>query len=176
MRAVNRVLSAVVALALLAGALLLVAEVVVAAVGGDPWIVPYDRWYDEASRTSWDSVAVRLVAAVLVLVGLALLVAELAPRPPRWLPLADRPASPPAAIERRSVEGSVQRAVTGLDGVARARVRGDRRSAYIRVDSSRREPGELESKVRNAAADRLKELGLDEQLRVDIKVSAREGR
>lgn len=174
MRVANRILAAVVALALFAGAVLVVAEVVAAVFGDRPWAIPYRQWYGDGATTAWDSTLVRLVSAGLVAVGLVLIVSQLAPRRPERLRVAHRNDGARADVGRRSVEQSVQRAVMPLDGVAGADVRGQRRSVRVRVQSSRRVPGDLEHKVREAAAGRLAELGLAERLRLDVSVSPRE--
>lgn len=174
MRLANRILAAAVSLALIAGAVLLVVEVVAAAFRDGPWYVPYDEWYREAGGTNWSSSVVRLLSVGLVVVGLVLVVTQLAPRRPRRLPLANRPGGALADVARRSVERSVERAVTTVDGVAGADVRGQRRSVRVRVQSSRRVPGDLERQVREVAAGRLSELGLGERLGLDVRVSPRE--
>jgi hypothetical protein len=175
-RVANRVLAAAFALALLLAALLVVAEVVAAVFATRPWLVPYDEWYREAQRTTWDSALARGVSAGLAVVGLVLVVAQVAPRRPRDLPLAHRPGGAPAEVGRRSVERSVDRAVMAVDGVAGVEVRAARRAVRVRAQSSWRVPGDQESKVREAVAGRLGELGVAERLGIEVSVSARDGR
>ena len=65
MRVVNRVIAAVLALALLVGGLLVAVEIVVAGFDRRPWVLPHDRWYASARlRTSAGLVSLRMSVGI----------------------------------------------------------------------------------------------------------------
>ena len=87
MRAFNRVLSLLLGLALLAGGLLVAAEVAAALLDRGELIIPARRWADELRATTFTDT--RVVFGVIAAVGLVLFVAEARPWPKRRIPLAD---------------------------------------------------------------------------------------
>src|SRR5687768_13721642 len=70
---VVRVVSALLALALLLGALLAVVEIVGAALERSPWLVPYPEWTDWLRSHTWEDWIVNAVLIGFLLVGLLLL-------------------------------------------------------------------------------------------------------
>lgn len=167
MRVANRVLAVALALAVLAGGLLLAAEISLAGIGRGPWVVPYDDWYDRATATPWDSSGARWLSAALLAAGVSVLLLQVLKPPPRSLAL--RPGGSEAGISRRSVEKSLARAAGRLDGVSGARARLRRNRAAVVVSTSRR-TGDLQPRVATAAAERLGRLGLAEPLPVNVEV------
>ena len=87
MRAFNRVLSLLLGLALLAGGLLVAAEVASALLDRGELAIPARRWADELRATTFADA--RVVFGVIAAVGLVLLVAEARRWPTRRIPLAD---------------------------------------------------------------------------------------
>ena len=120
MRHANRVLAALLSLALIAAGVLLIIEVIAGRVSHRPAVVdshPADAW---ANSTTWNAGSVRVACAVLMLLGLALLIAEL--KPARVSRLAADPAQAGAAgidtaYTRRGLAAAIRSAVTGVDGV-----------------------------------------------------------
>jgi hypothetical protein len=174
MRAASRILAGLLALAAVVGGVLLIVEVAVAALERSPWLVAWDRWWRSAQEEEWSSGDVRTVALVLVLVGLVLLVVALSRWRPTRLPLREEPGVVGGDLRRASLEGALGRTVEDLDGVEHARVRVVGGRARVRVDSSRREPGDLGGQVERRVAERLAALQLDDPPKVAVNVRPRE--
>ena len=79
MRLANRLLGALLALAVMAGGVVLIVEVIASAAGHRPALVPWHTAYDWARRTTWAAGGVRVACGVLIALGLILLIAELKP-------------------------------------------------------------------------------------------------
>ncbi len=171
MRVVNRIVAALVALATLVGGILVAVEIVVAGFGRRPWVVPYDRWYRSARLRSWESAPPRWIFIALVATGLLLLFLQLARGRPSTLPLTAGGA--PADLGRRSLERSLTRTATGVDGVSGAKVKVGAEQAEVAATTNRRQAGDLQSRLAAALDDRVKSLGLARPPAVRVKVSAR---
>ena len=173
MRIVNRVVAAVLALALLVGGVLVAVEIVVAAFGRDPWVVPHDGWYRGVLEHSWDDGASRWVFIGLVLAGLLLLGLQLAHRRPVTLPLSSGGA--PADLGRRSVERSLVRAATAVDGVSRAKVKVSAERADVVATTNRRQAEEIRPRLADAVERRVRALDLARAPQVKVQVEGRDG-
>lgn len=158
MKILDRLVAVLLALALTAGGVLLAVEIALAAAGRDPWLVPYDDWYDVGRRNSWDSTGPRLVFAGLIAAGVLLVLVALVKGSPRSLPLPDGRSR--AGVHRRSVEQSLARFAGRVDGVGNARARVHRKRTDLVVGTSR-QTGDLRPAVEQAAAEHLDRLGLD---------------
>lgn len=122
MRWLNRIATALLAVALLVGGPVLVVEGVLAALGHPGPFLP--RWSATLTRTRWQDGSVRAVALTITLLGLLLLVAELR----RWRPTRLRlTAEDGWHLHRRSLERRLARAVRAVPSIRRARVRIRRR-------------------------------------------------
>ena len=77
MRHANRVLAALLSLTLIAAGVLLIIEVIAGRVANRPAIVDWRPAYDWAKRTTWNAGSIRVACAVLIVLGLALLIAGL---------------------------------------------------------------------------------------------------
>lgn len=134
MRAFNRVLSLLLGLALLAGGLLVAAEVAAALLDRGELVIPTRRWADALRATTFADA--RVVFAVVAAVGLVLFVAEARRWPKQRVPLADDQQRSWWLL-RRSLEQHLGRAVTTGTGAtgARARVRPQRRRLRVRLDA-----------------------------------------
>ncbi|SCL33316.1 hypothetical protein GA0070624_4711 [Micromonospora rhizosphaerae] len=122
MRTANRVATLLLAVALLAGGLLVAVEALLAAVGSPGLLLP--RWYATLTGTRWQDGSVRAVAAGVTLLGLVILAAELR----RWRPTRLRLTEDDGwHLHRRSVERRLARAARSVPSVRRARVRIRRR-------------------------------------------------
>lgn len=172
MPVLNRVVSAVLALALLVGGVLVAAEIVVAAFGRDPWVVPHDRWYEATLEHRWDDAATRWVCIGLVLAGLVLLVLQLTRRRPAVLPLAASTAS--ADLGRRSIERSLARTASRIDGVAGAKVKVSADRANVAATTNRRRADEIRPRLAAAVEERVRALGLARPPEVTVRVQGRD--
>ncbi|MEU0156658.1 DUF6286 domain-containing protein [Micromonospora fulviviridis] len=122
MRTVNRVATLLLAVALLAGGVLVAVAGLLAALGR-PGPLPAG-WSATLGTVRWRDAPVRTVAATVTLLGLLLLVAELR----RWRPTRLRLTDDDGwHLHRRSVERRLARAVRSVPSVRRARVRVRRR-------------------------------------------------
>ena len=173
MRLLSRAVSAVLALALLAGGVVIAVEIVVAAFGRDPWVLPHDRWYRSTREHSWDDAATRWSCIGLVAAGLLLLILQVLRRRPVSLPLAAGATT--ADIGRRSLERSLARVATGVDGVAKARVRLSADRADVVAISNRRLVDEVRPRVSDALERRVRSLGLARAPQVKVDVQGRDG-
>ena len=175
MRLINRVLAALLSLALIVLGVLVIAEVIAARVGRKPAIVHWRQAYAWAGRTSWNQGSVRVTCIVLAVLGLVLLLAELKRAPVTRL--ATEPADSDAevidtAYTSRGAAAAVRAAVTGVDGVRSASVGVSRRKVTVTAKSSARDKAaaqRLAEPVSAAAEQRLSAL----QLRKTPSVSAR---
>jgi hypothetical protein len=173
-RVANRVVAAVLALGLLVGGLLVAVEIVVAGFDRRPWVLPHDRWYVSARLRSWDSAPPRWIFIGLVVAGLVLLFMQLARRRPGALALT--PGAIPADLGRRSLEKSLVREATRVDGVATAKARIADDKVEVVASSNRRQTDDLGPRVTQALDRRLSTLGLARPPAVRVKVHGRSDR
>jgi len=174
MRVANRVVAALLALALMVGGLLVAVEIVVAGFDRRPWVLPHDRWYRSARLRSWESAPARWIFIALLAAGLLLLFLQLVRRRPTVLPLTD--GAVPADLGRRSLERSLARTASDLDGVAAARVKIGEARAEVVATTNRRQAGDLQARVAEAIEGRVQSLGLARPPGVRVKVHTRTDR
>jgi hypothetical protein len=134
MRAFNRLLSLLLGLALLAGGLLVAAEVGAALLDRGQLVIPARRWAGELRATTFADA--RVVFGVIAAIGLVLFIAEARRWPKRRIRLADDQQRSWWVL-RRSLERQLGRAVTTGTAAtgARARVRSRRWRLRVRVDA-----------------------------------------
>ena len=175
MRSVNRVLAAIIGLVLLAGGVLVAIEIALAFVGSDPWVVPYRDWYRTARSDPWTADAVRGICITLALLGLAVVLLQLARLRPHALPLKSTEFTT-YCVRRRSLEHSVQRTVEHVDGIHDAKVRVDHDAVRVIARSHRQLAGDLQPRVETAVRSRLDQLAFETRPSVRIKISTRKER
>jgi hypothetical protein len=156
-RAFNRVLSLLLGLALIAGGLLMVVEVMTAFVRDTPWPIRVDRWAATLRQQTFADTVPRVVFLAAAAAGLILLVAEVRPRPKRSLALtADDQRS--WWLHRRSAERQVARAIrsgtSATTAKARLRPRGSSWRLRVGVTASPEARPDIEQRAR-AAVQRL---------------------
>ncbi|WP_027341298.1 DUF6286 domain-containing protein [Hamadaea tsunoensis] len=147
-RIVNRLLGVVLALALVAGAAVVIVEVVGVLVGARPVLVDWPAALDWARRTRWDAGVVRTAGAAILLVGLALTVFELWPSRAGRLPVDSDEPGLEAAVTRRGVQQEVRAAVAEVDGASPRHV--SVRPGRIRVRIASRIAGQEPQGLRDA--------------------------
>jgi Family of unknown function (DUF6286) len=138
MRVVNRPLALILAAALLAGSVIVIAEVIGFAVDNSPLLVPWPTWYHWASTTSWDAMVVQVWAAVLMAVGLVLVVLEVKRRRRTRLPLGSADQATDATVTRRGLARMLRMEAARVDGITGARARVSRKRARVTASSSAR--------------------------------------
>lgn len=172
MRAAARLISALLAIALAAAALVVVVEAARKLAGAAPWLIPADEWLRIGRTSSWAETDVRLVLVGLLLAGLALIAFALWPR---RVHAVATPALRPGVdlyVERRGLERFVGRRVQRVDGVRDADVRVKRSKVAIDVRTTPRTEGAAEA-VRATAASTLAGFGLDSAENVSVHVQRR---
>lgn len=174
MRILNRLLAALLSLALIVAGVLVVLEVVVHRLGRRPAVVDWPHLYDWALRTPWQQGSVRVSCILLALLGLLLLVAELKPgRPSR---LAARSEATDAAYTRRGVAATVRSAVTDVDGISSASVSVGRRKVKVAATTAGLQPftaEALQEPAVSAAQQRLDALELRNPPALSVQVRTR---
>lgn len=176
MKFVNRILGAVLSLALMIGAALVVIEVVAAQLGLGPALVRWPAAYTWASSTRWQDTVIRQIGIGCVLVGVVLLVAELRRRRVDRLSVTDSPDGVDTAFTRKGVARAVQAAVGAVDGIREVSVGVRRRSVHVAATATARhdEPAStLREPVEQAARERLEQLQLRSAPRVKLNVRGR---
>lgn len=178
MRVVERFLSLLLALAVVAGAVLLALEVGWAVAGQDPLLVRWRSAYTSGTTSTWDSTPARIVAVALTAVGLLLLLAELKPRRAPRLQMVGTDPAIDAAITRRSLRSTLLHGAQQVDGISGAKVKVSKRKATVTAvsrlgsaDTARGLTGELEA----ALQARLDALQLARTPRLRTRVSPRRG-
>jgi hypothetical protein len=178
MRVVERFLSLLLALAVIAGSALLALEVGWAAVGRSPLLIDWRTAYASGNRNAWDTTPIRNLAIVLVAVGLLLLIAELKPRRAPRLELASTDPYTDAAITRRSLRATLLNGARQVDGISDAKAKVSKRKINVRAvsrlgtaDTAKGLTGDLESALR----DRLDALQLATTPTLRARVAARRG-
>lgn len=179
MRYANRVMAALLSLALAVAGVLLIIEVTADRVNHREEIVRWHPAYEWAKRTTWNAGSVRVTCAVLILLGLVLLVAEL--KPARVARLAADPAQAGAAdidtaYTRRGLAAAIRSAVTGVDGVRGALVKVKRRKVTVTASAAAQGNAaarSLRDPVSAAARQRLNALKLRSAPAVSVRVRPR---
>jgi hypothetical protein len=176
MRITNRLLAALFALALIAGGLILVIEVVAWRTGADPVVLDWPAVYAWARRTTWSATPVRLIGGLLLLVGLALLCAQLKPRRFGRLALVVGHSATAAAVTRRGVAHSLAAAVSRVEGVHHAHVVVKRRKIKVSARTRGGRPADVALRreaMTRTAQQRLDTLPLRRNPTLVVRLSAR---
>lgn len=173
MRVLNRIVSAVLALALLVGGVVVAVEIVAAFFGREePLLLPWDEWYRSAIETPWSDPDLRLAFALMLLAGVGLLWLEAASRRPMAVAMASREGTAPADLDRRGLERWLAGRVSNVDGVAKAKVRIDKKGAHVDAVTPGRETGPVREQLESAAGEALDELDLARPLPVRVRVQS----
>jgi len=173
---VTRVLSALLAIALLLGSLLVVVEIVAAAFDRPPRLVPHPEWTSWLRSHSWNDWIVDSILVGFVVVGLLLLLLAFRRGKPATLSLAGRMPGVKVTASRRSVEKSLAAAASRTTGVAGATASVGRRTARIEARTVTRSEPDLRKEVESAVKARLDSLGLERPLRTRVNLSTKNAR
>lgn len=176
---VLRVLSTVLALALLLLGLVGAVEIVLALLDRPPWLIPHEDGSAWLTQQTWVTGTVRAALAAVAALGLVLLVLALRRGRPGTFVLPPRPGQTPPGVRvrasRRGTEAWLTAAARRTSGVSAAHVRLTRRRADVRVRTATRGQDDLPRDVAAVVGDRLGQLGLD-QVRPRVAVTRKETR
>ena len=176
MRVANRPLALIFAAALVAGSVVLIAEVIGFAFHHSPLLVPWTTWYHWAPKTRWNRMVIRVWSAILIIVGLGILILELKPPRSVRLPVRSGDDAIDAAVTRRGLAAMLRTAATGVDGISSASVKVRRRRAsVIAASAARGRPAAeaLEEPVRQSLRSCLDSLDLHHPPRLRVHVVPR---
>jgi hypothetical protein len=179
MRLANRVLAALLSLALVVVSVLLIAEVIADRTSHRAAIVHWRPAYNWAQHTTWNAGSIRVICGILILAGLVLLTAEL--KPARVSRLTADPGEAGAdaidtAYTRRGLAAAIRSAVTAVDGVRSTAVKIRRRKIRIAATASAQDRAaarSLHDPIADAARERLTALRLRRPPSVSVRVSPR---
>jgi hypothetical protein len=179
MRLANRVLAALLNLALIVVSVLLIAEVIADRTSHHPAVVHWRSAYNWAEHTTWNAGSIRVICGILIVAGLVLLIAELKPARVSRLPADPSEAGADAidtAYTRRGLAAAIRSAVTAVDGVRSTAVKVRRRKVRIAAVASAQDRAaarSLHDPIADAARQRLTALKLRRTPAVAVRVSPR---
>ncbi|MCW2540127.1 MAG: hypothetical protein JWN95_1852 [Frankiales bacterium] len=164
MKHANRVLAALLSLAIIVVGGLLIIEVVADRINHRPALVHWHHAYEWLGRTEWLAGSVRVTCVLLILVGLVLLAAELKPPRVSRLRVSGSIPNTDTAYTRRGVATAVQSAVADVDGIRDTSISVSRRKVRLAATAGAADNGaaqQLREPVVEAAQQRLDALQLE---------------
>lgn len=173
MRVFNRLLALVLALAVVAFAVIFAVEVAAKAFGQKAQIIGWHGAYTAGERDTWDSSGVRAILGAAVLVGLVLILSQLAPRRPTRLALAKDATSVDAALTRRAVGDVLTDAALDVDGVSKAKAQLKRHTAKLTITTrfgDQAGANSIKPEIEQTVHDRLDTLQLRRKVSVKLDV------
>ena len=174
MRLLNRPLALILAVALAGASVILIIEVIAAAIHASPVIVHWPAWYHWAGKTRWNALVIRVWSAILIVVGVLILAIELKPRRVTRLRLRTADDATDAALTRSGLARTLRAAATGIDGITGAAVTVRRRRARVAARSAARgrtATDALKQPVSQAVRGRLDALDLYRTPRLKVRVT-----
>ena len=171
MRTFNRVLAAVLAVALLVVGVLIALQIILSGLRFDVSLIPYEQWFRSARFREWNDIEVFRLMALLCIVGLALVGLQLVRRRPLSLPLRRGAEGVDAEVSRASLEKALARAAVGVDGISGAKSRVSRGNVKIWATTNRRAPRDLDHRVQESVQERVERLQLATSPTVNVKVT-----
>lgn len=168
-RIMLRVLSALLALALVASASLLIGQVVVGMSGGGDFLVPTSDWYAALRTTTWNDASVVYTGIALLIVGLLVLVVVVLSRP-RLFTLARPEDTVDVVIPPRAVAQMLRRQAEVVPGVGAASAEVTRDLARISVTAPLASPATVEQDLAAALTHGLKKVPWSRMPRLEIEV------
>lgn len=173
---VTRIVCALLALALLIGSLLAVVEIVAAALGNPPVLIPYPDWTSWLRTHSWNDSIVITVLGGLVVLGLLVLWLAFRRGKPASLALKSRVDGVGVTATRRSVQKSLAAAAARTSGIAEANASVSRRTARVDAQTVAQPEPTIREDVERVVKGRLDALDLQRPMRTRIVVTAKDAR
>lgn len=178
MRVVQRVLAAVLALVLLAGGVLVAAEIAWRALLGRErkLLLPWQDWRDDAAGTPWsDDDPLQLIFILMVVAGAILLIVPLIKRKPTAVPLVQGEQGASSELDRKGLENWLESRLGRVDGAVNPRVRvqgRDGKRVVVRASTPGRDTATVERDLQSSADASLGQLGLARQIPVRVSVAS----
>lgn len=175
MRTLNRALAVLFALALATLGVLVVAEIINAALDGrGHLLLPHERLARFGRDHTWEDGQVLTISAVVAALGLLLLLAQLLPRRPGLLTVATDDPTVQAGVERRTLGRAMAAAAGDVDGVSRATARVRGRRAKVVATTHLRDASGLPERVRDHVQTWTNDLGLVAPPRLRLRLRQKE--
>lgn len=148
MRVANRLLAALLALAIgLAGSLVLV-EAVSGLTDNGPALVPWDAWLVDLQARPWTDAAVRLVASAAVVLGLLFALAGVSARDQHLALRSERP-DVVLTTTAQALARSLRHRGESVPGVSAVRVQVTRRRVVVRATAPLQDPQAVHASLRS---------------------------
>src|ERR1700712_2994367 len=156
MRAFNRILSVLLAVAIAVAGVLVVIEIIAATTDNDPVVVKWHGLVDDLATNEWKTAGPRVAAIVLILVGLLLLLVALRRGKPATVALTTSASDVDMTTTRRSLQRSLATGATDVDGISDAKVKVKRRKVVVKaVAASGVAKDDARSSLTSAMQERL---------------------
>lgn len=172
-RTTNRIVSALLAIALLVAGLVIAVEVVLAALDKEHWLLPHEDWARSARETAYSDRSAKIFFLLLALAGLALLLLELVRRRPPALRMAGRGSGLDADLDRRGIERWLSTRLADVEGAAGAKAKITRKAVEVKAQTPQRDVADVQRRLERAAQDNLDQLDLAQPLSARAKVTSR---
>lgn len=176
MKTLLRLLAVLLALILLVGGLLVLAEVAwTLGLGADgELLLPYPAAADYLAGITWSDRPARAILLGVFALGLLLLWLGLRRRPPGLVLLASSTEDVPAGVERRTLHRATANAAVEVDGIAEARAAVSRRRLRVTATSGLRDSTGLRERLEAHVREWTDQLGLAQPPAPTVEL--REGR
>jgi hypothetical protein len=171
MRAFNRILAVLLAVAIAVAGVLTVIEVIAAATDNDPVIVKWHGLVGDLASNEWKTAGPRVAAIILILVGLLLLLFALRRGKPATVALTTDAPAVDMTTTRRSLQRSLATTATTVDGITDASVKVKRRKIVVKARAASgvtKEDGR--ARLSDEMQGRLDRLSLADSKRLKVKV------
>ncbi len=173
MRTTARIISALLALALVGAGVIAVVEIVLARVGRKPLVLHYPQWDHYARTNTWTSPSLRWILIGLCVAGVVLIALALAHRRPVRLKADSGGTGLEVTVQRSSLESALAEEAGRLDGIGKARVRVDRGVATVKASATRRDTTGMDSDLNDRLRERLAAWGLGNSVKVKCRIERR---
>lgn len=168
-RIVLRVVSALMALVLIAGCALIIGQVVVGLTGGGDFLVPTADWYRAMRSTPWNDADVVYFGIGLAVVG-TLLIAIARLTRPRLITLAEPAEDVQVVMPPRAVAQMLRRQAEAVPGVATVNVEVSGALARINATAPLADPNQVEQDLVQTLTHALKKIPWTRMPRLEIEV------
>ena len=169
MRTLDRLLALVLGLAGLVFGVLVVAEVINAALGRPPLLLPYRQAATFLRDHSWSDGVIVTITALMLAAGLLLLISELKPRRRAHLVLQPQDPQTTTTLSTRSLARVLENAATQTAGVHRANATVRARRARLRLRVPTRDAADIAAQAERNVASALSDLQLRRSPRLVVR-------